>query len=74
MMAQARLGPGRIHHCMRSLGMAERALDLMKQRAAERSTFGSPLFRHGVVAEWIAESRLAIERGPVAGAEGGLAH
>ena len=62
MMAQARLGPGRIHHCMRSLGMAERALQLMCQRAVSRSTFGSPIARHGVVQEWIAESRLRIEQ------------
>ena len=62
MMAQARLGPGRIHHCMRSLGMAERALELMCQRAVSRSTFGSPIARHGVVQEWIAESRLRIEQ------------
>ncbi|HEV7192859.1 MAG TPA: acyl-CoA dehydrogenase family protein [Jatrophihabitantaceae bacterium] len=62
MMAQARLGPGRIHHCMRSLGMAERALEMMCARAASRSTFGSPLAGHGVVQGWIAESRLAIEQ------------
>lgn len=62
MMAQARLGPGRIHHCMRSLGMAERALELMCARALSRSTFGTPIARHGVVAEWIGESRLAIEQ------------
>jgi acyl-CoA dehydrogenase len=62
MMAQARLGPGRIHHCMRSLGMAERALEMMCVRAASRSTFGSPIAKHGVVQEWIAESRLAIEQ------------
>ena len=61
-MAQARLGPGRIHHCMRSLGIAERALELMCQRAVSRSTFGSPIARHGVVQEWIAESRLRIEQ------------
>jgi acyl-CoA dehydrogenase len=61
-MAQARLGPGRIHHCMRSIGVAERALELMVARSESRSTFGSPLARHGVVAEWIAESRLAIEQ------------
>jgi acyl-CoA dehydrogenase len=62
MMAQARLGPGRIHHCMRSIGMAERALELMCTRTTSRSTFGSPIAGHGVVQEWIAESRLAIEQ------------
>ena len=62
MMAQARLGPGRIHHCMRSLGMAERALELMCQRAMTRSPFGRPLARQGVVREWIAESRLATDQ------------
>jgi acyl-CoA dehydrogenase len=62
MMAQARLGPGRIHHCMRSLGMAERALELMCTRAVSRSTFGQPIAKQGVVQEWIAESRLAIEQ------------
>jgi len=62
MMAQARLGPGRIHHCMRALGMAERALELMCRRAIERTTFGQPIAKHGVVQEWIAESRLALEQ------------
>jgi acyl-CoA dehydrogenase len=62
MMAQARLGPGRIHHCMRSLGMAERALELMCLRAQSRSTFGQPIAKHGMVQEWIAESRLAIDQ------------
>ena len=62
MMAQARLGPGRIHHCMRALGMAERALELMCARAGSRSTFGQPIAKHGVVQEWIAESRLAIDQ------------
>jgi len=61
-MAQARLGPGRIHHCMRCIGMAERALELMCARAMSRSTFGSPIGSHGVVQAWIAESRLAIEQ------------
>jgi acyl-CoA dehydrogenase len=62
MMAQARLGPGRIHHCMRSLGMAERALSLLVGRAMARSAFGMPLARQGVIREWIAESRLAIDQ------------
>src|SRR6478609_1305651 len=60
-MAQARLGPGRIHHCMRSLGMAERALELMCARVVSRTAFGKPLAEQGVVREWIAESRLAID-------------
>jgi acyl-CoA dehydrogenase len=62
MMAQARLGPGRIHHCMRTLGMAERALELMCARAVSRETFGQPIASHGIVQEWIAESRLAINQ------------
>jgi acyl-CoA dehydrogenase len=61
-LAQARLGPGRIHHCMRAIGMAERALDLMTQRAMQRVAFGKPLAQQGVVREQIAESRLAIEQ------------
>ncbi len=60
-IAQARLGPGRIHHCMRALGSAEHALDLMSHRAVDRSTFGRALGDHGVVREWLAESRIAIE-------------
>jgi acyl-CoA dehydrogenase len=62
MIAQARLGPGRIHHCMRSLGVAERALQLMCQRAASRVAFGKELARQGVVQEQIAESRMEIEQ------------
>ncbi|MGI8678415.1 MAG: acyl-CoA dehydrogenase family protein [Jatrophihabitans sp.] len=62
MMAQARLGPGRIHHCMRTLGMAERALELMCARAASRTTFGEPIASQGVVQSWIAESRLALDQ------------
>jgi acyl-CoA dehydrogenase len=60
--AQARLGPGRIHHCMRAIGMAERALDLLCARAEGRSTFGIPLSRQGVVQEWIAQSRIRIDQ------------
>lgn len=60
-MAQARLGPGRIHHCMRALGTAERAMDLVRERAAERVAFGGPLADQGVVREWLAISRIEIE-------------
>ena len=60
--AQARLGPGRIHHCMRALGAAERALALMVQRATDRVAFGGPLADQGVVQQQIAESRLEIEQ------------
>jgi len=61
-IAQARLGPGRIHHCMRVIGQAELALELMCDRAAERRTFGRYLHQHGTVAEWIALSRIEIEQ------------
>lgn len=61
-MAQARLGPGRIHHCMRAVGLAERALELMCQRAWNRSPFGKPLAEQGVVQDQIAESRMEIEQ------------
>jgi acyl-CoA dehydrogenase len=61
-LAQARLGPGRIHHCMRSIGQCELALELMCARAAERETFGHKLHEHGTVAEWIALSRLEIDQ------------
>ncbi|MDI1290950.1 MAG: acyl-CoA dehydrogenase family protein [bacterium] len=61
-LAQARLGPGRIHHCMRAIGMAERALELMTQRAISRVAFGKPLAQQGVVQQQIAESRLEIEQ------------
>ena len=62
MMAQARLGPGRVHHCMRSIGMAELALELMVERAQERKTFGRYLYQHGSVSEWVARSRMEIEQ------------
>jgi acyl-CoA dehydrogenase len=61
-IAQARLGPGRIHHCMRLIGMAERALELMCRRAMARVAFGRPIAEQGVVQEWIAESRVRIEQ------------
>ena len=61
-IAQARLGPGRVHHCMRAIGMAERALSLMVERARTREAFGRPLAGHGVVAGQIAEARMAIEQ------------
>lgn len=61
-IAQARLGPGRIHHCMRAIGMAERALKLMIQRVENRETFGSKISDQGVVQNWIAKSRIKIEQ------------
>jgi acyl-CoA dehydrogenase len=61
-VAQARLGPGRIHHCMRLIGMAERALELMCRRALARTAFGKPVAQQGVVQDWIAESRVRIEQ------------
>ncbi|MDQ1645289.1 MAG: acyl-CoA dehydrogenase [Cryptosporangiaceae bacterium] len=61
-LAQARLGPGRIHHCMRLIGMAERALELMCRRTLSRVAFGRPIAAQGVVREWIADSRIAIEQ------------
>jgi acyl-CoA dehydrogenase len=61
-IAQGRLGPGRIHHCMRSIGVAERALESMCQRAMSRSTFGRPVSDHGVTRHLIAESRMEIDQ------------
>jgi acyl-CoA dehydrogenase len=61
LIGQARLGPGRIHHCMRSVGAAERALELMCRRAAERVTFGQPVAARANVQDWIAEARIEIE-------------
>ncbi|MFD9483516.1 acyl-CoA dehydrogenase family protein [Streptomyces sp. NPDC059991] len=61
-IAQARLGPGRIHHCMRLIGMAERAIELMCRRAVARTAFGKPIAQQGVVQEWIADARVAVEQ------------
>jgi acyl-CoA dehydrogenase len=61
-IAQARLGPGRIHHCMRSIGVAERAIELMCARAQDRVAFGKPLAEQGVIRDWIAESRVRVEQ------------
>jgi acyl-CoA dehydrogenase len=61
-IGQARLGPGRIHHCMRLIGMAERAFDLMCSRVQNRVAFGKPLAEQGVVQDWIAQSRIRIEQ------------
>jgi acyl-CoA dehydrogenase len=61
-LAQERLGPGRIHHAMRAIGMAERALEMLCRRTAARSTFGRPIIDHGVVQRWISEARVRIEQ------------
>ncbi|MGZ4591673.1 MAG: acyl-CoA dehydrogenase family protein [Actinomycetes bacterium] len=61
-IAQARLGPGRVHHCMRAIGMAERALSLMTERARNRVAFGRPLAEHGMLQRQVAEARIAIEQ------------
>jgi acyl-CoA dehydrogenase len=61
-IAQGRLGPGRIHHCMRLIGVAERAIELMCERVKNREAFGKPIAEQGVVMEWIADSRMEIEQ------------
>ena len=61
-IAQARLGPGRIHHCMRSIGAAERAIEAMCARAEARVAFGTPLAEQGVIRDWIAEARVRVEQ------------
>jgi acyl-CoA dehydrogenase len=61
-IAQARLGPGRVHHCMRSIGVAERAIELMCARVSSRTAFGRPLSEQGVIRDWIAESRVRLEQ------------
>jgi acyl-CoA dehydrogenase len=62
-IAQARLGPGRIHHCMRTIGAAERALEMLCQRVNSRVAFGKPLAEQGVIQEWVANARIGIDQG-----------
>src|SRR5207247_11345060 len=64
-IAQGRLGPGRIHHCMRQIGVAERALELMCKRAMTRVAFGKPLAEHDITLERIAQSRIEIDQATI---------
>jgi alkylation response protein AidB-like acyl-CoA dehydrogenase len=61
-IAQARLGPGRVHHCTRIIGVAERALEAMCRRVQSRTAFGKPLAEQGVIQEWIADPRIEIDQ------------
>ena len=70
-LAQQRLGPGRVHHCMRTIGQCEVALELMCERALEREAFGKHLADFANVQDWIAESRLEIDQARLLGAAGG---
>ena len=66
MLAQARLGPGRIHHCMRTIGQCELALELMCERALERGTYGRQLADNANIQDWIAQSRMDIDNARLA--------